>query len=466
MSVREDATRIGESEAGGARAVRFGAFQVDFQERDLYKRGLRLKLQQKPFHLLELLLERAGELVTRKEITDRLWPGLYLNFERSLNTAVNALRQALGDSPRNPRFIETRQGLGYRFIAPVERVSMPTRAGVQSRRARETSEAHQDYLKGRHFYNKISEDALQRSIGFFESALAADPRCAPALAGLADAYILLMYFHAMPADKALEYARERAAAALRIDDRLAEAHASLGSVLRFQRWDWPAAETHFLKAIELNPDSAASYRCYADHLCSRGFAQDAVNAMQRALELDPLSLRINASMAWTLYMNRDFEGALAQSWKALAIEQDCAAVQHTLGLAYEQLGDFDEAITELRNAHACSGGHPIAVAAMGHVYATGGDAAKARKLLDELHATSRQRSVSPYWIGLIHTALGDSDAAIRELARGLKERDPWSVWLGVEPRFDPLRSDARFSRFIHELRLAPDGAPSQSARGA
>jgi len=463
MSAREDATRIVEREASRARAVRFGAFQVDFQARDLYKSGLRLRLQQKPFQLLELLLERAGELVTRKEITDRLWPGLYLNFERSLNTAVNALRQVLGDSSRNPRFIETRQGLGYRFIAPVEPVPMASAGGVRSQRARETSEAHQDFLKGRHFYNKMTEDALQRSIGFFECALAADPRCAPALAGLADAYILLMYFHAMAADKALAHAKERAVAALRIDDRLAEAHASLGTVIRFQNWDWFDAEARFRRAIDLNPDSAASHRCYADHLCAQGSADEAVKMMRRALELEPLSLRINASMAWTLYMTRDFERALEQSWKALAIEQDCAAVQHTLGLAHEQMGEFEEAITELANAHACSAGHPITVAALGHVYASAGDTAKARKLLDELVATSRRRSVSRYWTGLIHAALGNRDEAIRELSRGVKERDPWMVWLAVEPRFDPLRSDARFSRLTRELGLAPEGGPPQAA---
>ena len=463
MSSLDGRNRIGERETGRARAVRFGAFQVDFQERDLYKRGLRLKLQQKPFQLLELLLERAGELVTRKEITDRLWPGLYLDFARSLNTAVNALRQALGDSPRNPRFVETRQGLGYRFIAPVEPVTIAGQAGPRAEGTKRTSEAHQDYLKGRHFYNKMTEDALQRSIGYFESALAADARCAPALAGLADAYLLLAYFHAMPVDKALAHAREHAAAALRIDENLAEAHASLGSAIRFQNWDWPGAEARFVKAIELDPDSAASHRCYADHLCAKGLAEQAVTAMRRAVELEPLSLRINASMAWMLYMTRDFEGALAQSWKALALEKDCAAAQHTLGLAYEQLGEFEEAITELRNAHSCSGGHPIAVAALGHAYAKCGKEVQARKILGDLGDISRLRRVSHYWTSLIHAALGETDAALTGLARGVKDRDVWMVWLGVEPRFDPLRNDARFSRLIRELRLGPGGRVARVA---
>ncbi len=104
-----------------APALRFGIFEVDLQCRELRKRGLRLNLQKKPFQILELLLERAGELVTRKEVADRLWPGVYVNFDRSLNTAINALRRVLGDSSKSPRYLETRSGLGYRFIAPVER---------------------------------------------------------------------------------------------------------------------------------------------------------------------------------------------------------------------------------------------------------------------------------------------------------------------------------------------------------
>lgn len=102
------------------RTMRFGVFEVDFQAREIRKRGLRLKLQEKPFQILESLLRRPGEVVTRKELREKLWPDIHVGFDRSLNTAINALRQVLGDSPSNPRFIETRPRLGYRFIASLE----------------------------------------------------------------------------------------------------------------------------------------------------------------------------------------------------------------------------------------------------------------------------------------------------------------------------------------------------------
>jgi DNA-binding winged helix-turn-helix (wHTH) protein/Flp pilus assembly protein TadD len=455
MSMRDDKMNIADADRLRTRVVRFGSFQVDFQERDLYKCGLRLKLQQKPFQLLELLLERAGELITRKELTDRLWPGVYLNFERSLNTAMNSLRQTLGDTSRNPRFVETRPGLGYRFIAPVERVPNYVHRNQRTDGGKEPSEAHQDYLKGRHFYDKMTEDALRRSIAYFESALAADARYAPAHAGLADAYIMLSYFHDMPTAQALTNARERAAAALGLDEHLAEAHASLGSAIGLQQWDWDRAQTRFARAMELNPESATVHRYQANHLCAKGLTDQAVQKMRRALELEPLSLMNNASMAWTLYMTRDYEGAIDQSWKTLALEANFAAAQHTLGLAHEQLGEYEEAITEFRNAHSCSGRHPIALAALGHAYAKSGKQAEARNILGELDELSRRRSVSRYWIGLVHAALGEIDAALSELVRGVEERDVWMVWLGVEPRFDSLRCDERFVKLIRELRLVP-----------
>ena len=97
----------------------FGAFEVNFLDRELRRNGLRVKLQEKPFQILEALLEKAGELVRREELREKLWPDTFVGFDRSINTAVTALRKTLDDSADNPRFIETRSGLGYRFVAPV-----------------------------------------------------------------------------------------------------------------------------------------------------------------------------------------------------------------------------------------------------------------------------------------------------------------------------------------------------------
>jgi len=106
----------------------FGAFEVDFQSRKLRKHGMRIRLEEQPFQILEMLLDRAGQVVTRKSLREKLWPNTIVGYEHSLNTAVNKLRELLGDSAQSPRFIETVPRVGYRFIAPVtkrQRASSP-----------------------------------------------------------------------------------------------------------------------------------------------------------------------------------------------------------------------------------------------------------------------------------------------------------------------------------------------------
>src|SRR5438132_1156510 len=100
--------------------LRFGVFEVDMRAGEVRKQGVRIKLQEQPFHVLTLLLQRPGEVVTREELRSQNWPAdTFVDFDNSLNTAINKLREALGDSADRPRFIETLPRRGYRFIAPV-----------------------------------------------------------------------------------------------------------------------------------------------------------------------------------------------------------------------------------------------------------------------------------------------------------------------------------------------------------
>src|SRR5579862_5987042 len=174
----------------GIQRLRFGAFEVDLENRELRKHGIRLKLQRKPFQILEFLLRTPGQLVLRNDLAQYLWPGLHVTFDRSLNTAVNALRRALGDTSRSARYIETRTGLGYRFIAPVEGTVAAESAGTQLVHSNAAAEAPQDYLKGRYFCQKLTEEDVHKGVAHFNAALAQDPECAIAYAGLADAQCL------------------------------------------------------------------------------------------------------------------------------------------------------------------------------------------------------------------------------------------------------------------------------------
>jgi TolB-like protein/Tfp pilus assembly protein PilF len=580
-----------------ARRLRFGVFELDLHDRELRRSGVNLKLQQKPFQVLELLLRNPGEFVTRNELARHLWPELHVSFDRSLNTAVNVLRQVLGDSSRSGRYIETRSGLGYRFIANVEEINEPA-AGASFRDttdsiailpfenltadsdvglladgiaegviaalssveqlrviARTTAfrfrgpehepqavgnrlnvrlilssrvayrgsllvmstelidvqtgrqlwgeqysrmpseifgverniatqivkvlnlpsdvrpsgrfkknytanlEAYQDYLKGRYFYNKMTEEDLRMSIAHFEAALRQDPDYSLAYTGLADTYSLFAFVGILPPRDAYRRVKQLVKIALELDQDLAEAHASLASIKRLFERDWPGAEAAFLKALELNPNYADGHHWYAAHLSAMGRSEEALREIRTAQELDPLSLVINMEVAWNLYMARDFRGALEQSWKTLVLEPKFAAAQHTLGLAYEQLDMTDEAVTEFRNARTCSSGHPATIAALGHAYAIAGNQGGVSEALDELEHLSKRRYVSPYWRSLVYAGIGRDDLALESLEKACDDRDVWLVWLKVEPRLDPLRSHTRFHNLLFKLRLDAQTSP-------
>jgi DNA-binding winged helix-turn-helix (wHTH) protein/Flp pilus assembly protein TadD len=432
--------------------IQFGVFELNLRERELRKFGLRVKLQQKPFQILHRLLETPGEFVSRDELAQHLWPNLHVLFDRSLNTAVNALRRALGDAGRNPRFIESRQGLGYRFIAQVEHIQTghaPT--GVRS--DRRSTEAQRDYLKGRYFSNKLTAEDLHKSIAHFESAVARDPGYAPAYTGLADTYIQFAFQGMLPARESFANAKKFAEAALRIDDHLAEAHTSIAGVKRYCDWDWTGAEVAHRRALELNSNDPRAHRLYADYLSTMGRSEEALREISAAQELDPLSLVINMEMAWILYIARDFQGAAEQSWKTLAMEPRFAPAQNTLGLAYQQLGMIEEAIVELDNARACSGEHPAAQAALAHALAIAGRRAEAEILMEQLKRMSRARNVSWYWLAIVNTGLGAWDAAFDSLHEAYENQEAWLVWLKVEPRYQPLREDARFGHLLRRMGL-------------
>ncbi len=447
MTAAPDATR---GNRRVVRIVRFGAYEADLEARELRKSGARLKLQHKPFQLLEMLLEARGALVTRKEISERLWPGLYVNFERSLNTAVNSLRRVLRDSPRSPRFIETRSGLGYRFIAPVEFIEVrpPSTAGQPASvvTTAASSLARDDYLRGQYFYNQMSEDGLRRSIALFQSAIEADPAYAPAHAGLAAAYLLYAFIGRAAASDALRHAAEYSQRAVQLDADLAEAHAALAGVRKLRDGDWAGAEAGYVHALGLDPRCVSARRGYAALLAASGRFEQAVTELRAARQLDPLSLVTNTELAWALYLSRDYQGAADQSWNALMIDAKLAPAQATLALAYEQLGDYDAAVIEFGNAAKCSDRHPAALAGLAHALAVAGRVEEAREIASELKTSAERMYVSPYWLAVAASGLGKPDAALHYLDRAIAQRDVWAVWLGADPRFDALRSDPRFDR--------------------
>jgi DNA-binding winged helix-turn-helix (wHTH) protein/Tfp pilus assembly protein PilF len=423
------------------RAFRFDSFEVNFASWELRKGGVRVRLQRKPFQILRTLLERPGELVTREELASELWPDLHVEFERSLNTAINCLRQALGDSSKGCRFVETCPGLGYRFIGAVEVFASAVEVNSDKREAipRVVSPAQADYRKGAFFYDKMTAESLARAAAYFESATRSDPGFAPPHAGLADIQNLLAAWSFVPTPFAARKAYTYAQAALAADAGLAEAHTALATASRLLRHSAADVEHRYRTALELDNASARTHMWYGDFLCAAGRFTEAIEELREAQELDPLSLLVNFRLAWALYAARDFRSALAQSWNTLMLEPSFAPAQYTLALSHQYLGQFDEAFTEFENARRCSGDHPATVASQGYALAMAGRKQEAAAALGELDSAANERYVSQYWRALVHAGLGEYESARILLEETARSGDILAEWSAIDPRFDALR---------------------------
>src|SRR3989441_3546725 len=312
----------------------------------------------------------------------------------------------------------------------------------------ESNEAYQLYLKGRFYWNKRTEDGMQKSLEYFQQAIERDPNFALAYSGLADTYDLLAAPDAiggMPPNEAMPKAKAAALKALEIDDTLAEAHVSLAHVNYYYDRNWAAAEREYKRALELNPNYPTAHQWYAVYLMSAGRFAEALAQTRRAQELDPFSLPINMTPGWVLLNARQYDQSIEQLRKTLEMDPHFILTHHRLGLVYEQKGKYDEAIAEFREVINLSAGKPLGITALAHAYALAGKRAEAQKTLVESQEISKQRYVSSAAIALTYAALGDKDQAFTWLEKADKERDGTLARLKVDPRFDSLRSDPRFA---------------------
>lgn len=324
-----------------------------------------------------------------------------------------------------------------------------------TKRHTENAAAYQLYLKGRYYWNRRTEEGFKKAIDFFNQAIEEDSAYALAYAGLADCYALLGSdeYGALPAQEAMPKAKAAAVKALEIDDTLAEAHTSLAYVTWVYEWDTVGAEREYKRAIELNPNYATAHHWYAiSYLTALGRHQEALAEMKRAHELDPLSLIINSAVGWAFYFARQYDRAIEQYQKTLELDPNFSVARAKLAWAYEQKSMYEEATAELQQAVNLSRDRTW-VASLGYTYAVSGKREETQKVVNKLKELSEQQHVPPYDIALIYAGLGDKDRAFEWLTRACEERSSWLVWLRVDPRFDSLHVDQRFTDLLRHVGL-------------
>jgi TolB-like protein/Tfp pilus assembly protein PilF len=314
-------------------------------------------------------------------------------------------------------------------------------------------EAHEAYLKGLYFWNKITEEGMREAIAHFEQAINLDPAYAEAYATLGSCYGILGNLTAIPPNESFPRNKAAALKALEIDDTVSEAHAQLGYATMFYDHDWPRAEKEFRRALELNPSNANAHRGLAQYFVSNARFDDALAEIERARELDPVSLSINSDQGWFLHFARKPDEAIAQLRRALELDPNFAVAHVMLGNAYELKHEFDRAIVEYQRALALSGNLTGRIAYLGHAYALTGRKNDAQQILKRLKELSRRGYVSPYHTALIYVGLGETDEAFAWLEKAYNDHYWMMAFLKVDPRLDPLRSDLRFQDLLRRVGL-------------
>ena len=315
------------------------------------------------------------------------------------------------------------------------------------------SEAYEDYLKGKYYWGKRSEEGLTKAIHYFTLATKKEPQYALAYAGLADCYGIIgaAIVGTVPAKDVAPKAEAAAMKAIEIDPTLAEAQTSLATVRLNYNWDWPAAETGFKRAIELNPSYATAHQRYSLYLIAMGRTQQSIAEIKRALWLDPLSISMNFSLGWRLYMARRYDEAIQQLRNTIDMDPTFGLAHLVLGQAYEQKKEYSAAIAELEKAVAISHDSAPMVAALAHVYAVSARQAESRKLLAELKNQSNRQYVSPFYLAVVYAGLGESDQAVMWLERAYEDRSNSLIFLRIDPEFDSLRAKTDFNRLLRKL---------------
>jgi len=620
------------------RVLHFGPFTADLETGALYKLTRRLKLQEQPFQVLSTLLERPGELITREQLRQRLWAANTLvDFDHGLNIAINKLREALGDSAEEPRYIQTVPRRGYRFmgalqsVEPLNEAALRTDTGaarlvntrhiiyagaagvialagalvlvliryhssshasLESRRiesiavlpfrnlsgdseqeyfadgmtealitelaqisalrvisrtsvmrykgsnkpppeiaqelhiegvvggsvlrsgsrVRITAElvdaasakdlwarsyerelrdvlilqsevasaiadeirvkvtpqersrmatnqvvdpaAHEDYIKGRFYWNKRTEEGLTRGIVYFRRAIDLEPSYAEAYDGLADCWNGLAWYGYVPSKDAFSSAKAAATRALELNGSMAEARTSLAFVNANYDYDWKAAEHGYKRAIALNPNYANAHHWYADFLSAMGRHEEAIAESKRARELDPLSPIINTWLGWRYQFARQYDQAIAEYRKALDLDPSFPPAHLMLGQTYEQKGMLKEATVELEQAANLSGNGAIYLASLAHAYGVAGRRNDALQLIRRLERLAAGQQVSSYDMALAFVGMDDKDHAFSWLERAASDHAGRLIFLNVEPRFDSVRSDPRFGELVRRLKFS------------
>jgi TolB-like protein/Flp pilus assembly protein TadD len=333
--------------------------------------------------------------------------------------------------------------------AVAEQIQISLRVKEQPRQV--VPEAYEDYLKGRFFWNRRTDQDLNFSIRLFQQAIECDPAYPAPYVGIADCYLTLMDHGRLSLLEATAKARPLLTKALQLDESLSEAHVSLAHA-SFHEFDWATAEREFLRGIELNPNYFISRYYYSNYLAAMGRLEDAISEAEQARQLDPVSPAAQSNVASILWYSHQYQRSIDQAKKVLELNPEYSRAYEDLGRGYEQAGDVDAAIETYQKALQLEDSYATR-ASLAFAYTVAGKRGEATKILKELQQVAKTSFVPAYSFALICTGLGKKDEAFEWLDKAYEERSSSLPFLKVNPRLNSLRSDPRFEKLMRRVGL-------------
>ncbi|HSD45996.1 MAG TPA: tetratricopeptide repeat protein, partial [Pyrinomonadaceae bacterium] len=384
------------------------------------------------------IVQRGDRLIISAELVDaennrRLWGGQYDRRPSDILAIQSEISREISEQLRSRLTNEEQKRLTKHYT--------------------ENTEAYQDYLKGRYYWNKRNGDDIKKAIEYFNQAITKDPGYALAYVGLADCYIVIPNYSDVSTQEAYIKAKAAVTKALEIDDSLAEAHTSFGGIKSDFEWDFPGAEAELKRAVALNPNYATAHHWYAQFLSAMGRHDEAIAEIKRAQSLDPLSLIINSVAGDTYFKARQYDLALDQLRKTIEMDKNFSRAHRYLANVYLEKGMYNDAIGALRTADSIAGKGPERTDALRQAYASGGADGYWRKQLEFLKADSEKGALLDYAIASVYARLGDKEQSLSWLEKAFRSHDPYLVYLKIDKPFDSFRSDARVVDLMRRVGL-------------
>ncbi len=314
-------------------------------------------------------------------------------------------------------------------------------------------EAYNLYLQGRYFWNKRTTEDIKKAVDYFSRAVENDSSYAPAYVGLADCYLMLPLYGNLPTKEFTLRAKSAISKALEVDEQLPEAYASLAKIKEWDDWDWKGAEKDYRRSIELNPNYATAHHWYSVSLTFVGRLGEAIAEIQKAIEIDPLSLVIKSTLGDELYFRGEYDRAIGEYRSTLELDKDFGEAHVWLAKCYRQKGMLGEAVSEFEMAAALEGNSARILGDLGYAYALTGNKAKAREILGKILDRSRQGLSVNYQAALIYYGLGDKEKTFAALEQAYQQDEVYIRYLKVEPAWQSLRSDDRFRVLLKKMNL-------------